>query len=75
MENIIAVKNKIKPSLERLVPGVVFALLIIQPLLDIVSYWANRWEFTSVTTAARFLMFAVVMLYGFMVSDRKGYMS
>lgn len=71
MENIIAVKNKIKPSLERLVPGVVFALLIIQPLLDIISYWANQWEFTSVTTAVRFLMFAVIMLYGFMVSDRK----
>lgn len=74
MGNTAVLKNKggIKTSLEKYVPGVVFALLIMQPLLDIVSYWANEWYFTSVTTAVRFLMFAAVMLYGFIVSDRKG---
>lgn len=71
MENILSFKTKIKPSFEKYVAGATFALLLMQPVLDIISYWANQWEFTSLTTAFRFLMFAVVMLYGFIVSDRK----
>ncbi len=58
-------------TLRRYVPGAVFALLVIQPLLDIISYWANEWEWTALTTAFRMLMFVAVMLYAFIVSDKK----
>lgn len=72
MSNVKALKPTFgKDALENAVPGAVFALLIIQPLLDIVSYWANEWNFTAVTTAFRFLMFFAVVLYAFILSDRK----
>ncbi len=72
MENCAQLKKSWKPSLEKYVPGVVFALLVIQPVLDVISYWATEWEWTSLTTLFRFAMFAAVMLYAFLVSDKKG---
>lgn len=71
MTNAAIEKKGIKQSLEKMVPGVVFALLIIQPLLDMVSYWATEWEWTGITTMVRFAMFAAVMLYAFIISDKK----
>lgn len=63
--------SKIKSPLEKAAPGVVFALLLIQPFLDVISYWATEWEFTGLTTLFRFAMFASVMLYSFLISDKK----
>lgn len=63
--------KRLKGSLSDIVPGFLFALLIAQPILDIISYWANEWEFTALTTLVRFAMFGLVMLYGFIISDKK----
>lgn len=73
MTESISLYKKTKGFLERILPGFVFALLLAQPVLDVISYWANKWEFTSVTTLARFAMFAAVMLYAFIISDKKRY--
>ena len=63
--------KKLKGSLSDIVPGFLFALLIAQPVLDVISFWANEWDFTVITTLARFGMFAMVLLYGFIISDKK----
>lgn len=63
--------KKLKGSLSDIVPGFLFALLIAQPVLDVISFWANEWDFTVITTLTRFGMFAMVLLYGFIISDKK----
>lgn len=47
------------------------ALLFIQPLLDVLSYFMRGWGATTVTTALRLALLVLVSLYGFMVSDKK----
>ena len=66
-----SVFTKTKKRLTDIVPELVFVLLLIQPVLDIISYWATEWELTVYTTAFRFLMFAGVLLYSFLISDKK----
>lgn len=71
MTGAVSLYEKAKRSLSNIAPAFLFALLIAQPLLDIISYWANEWEFTTLTTLVRFGMFAMVMLYCFIISDKK----
>lgn len=47
------------------------AVLLIQPLLDVLSFFVQDSGFTAVTTALRMVMLAAVSLYGFAVSDRR----
>lgn len=49
----------------------VAALLLIQPLLDVLSYFMQGSGSTVVTTALRVALLAIVSLYGFVISDRK----
>lgn len=71
MNGAISLYKKTKLKLTDIIPGFLTALLIAQPLLDIVSHWANEWDFTAVTTVARFFMLVLVVLYGFIISDKK----
>ncbi len=47
------------------------ALLLVQPLLDVLSYFMRENGTTTVTTALRMGLLAAVSLYGFAISDRK----
>lgn len=47
------------------------ALLLIQPLLDVLSYFMQEAGTTFITTGLRMALLVVVSLYGFVVSDRK----
>ncbi|MBQ9545511.1 MAG: O-antigen ligase family protein [Clostridia bacterium] len=63
--------EKIKNKLVSAAPRALFWLFVIQPVLDVASYWANKLSLTSVTTALRFLMFAAVVIFSFAVSKKK----
>ena len=43
MTGAVSLYEKAKRSLSNIAPAFLFALLIAQPLLDIISYWANEW--------------------------------
>lgn len=51
----------------------VFALLIMQPVLDIISFFVVESSLNIITTLLRMLIFAVVTLYAFFISDNKKY--
>ena len=68
MADIDAGKNKYIA-----LPKVIVWLCMIQPLLDVLSYWTQGISHGStVTTAIRAVIFAGVMLYAIWLSDRKG---
>jgi len=71
MTGVVNQYNKTKRKLSEHAPAFLFALLLAQPLLDIISYWANEWDSTAITTLVRFGMFAMVMAYCYIISDRK----
>lgn len=48
-----------------------FIILIIQPILDIVSYFAVKYGYTSYTTIIRMIFFMGITLYSFYISKRK----
>lgn len=54
-----------------IVSNVMFMVLIMQPVLDIVSFFAIENGFNIVTTFLRMLIFGAVTLYAFIVSDKK----
>lgn len=52
--------------------SVILALLIMtQPFLDILSYFAIEMNLTAVSSALRLAIFGAIMLYAFLLSDRK----
>lgn len=61
----------VKTALEKKLSWIVGAIVVIQPLLDVLSYFLQEMGSNSLTTALRFLMLAGVALLGFLVSDRK----
>ena len=63
--------DKIKNKLTTASPALLFALMLLQPVLDVISYWANRGSFTSVTTALRFVMLVAVVAVSFVISNNK----
>ena len=48
-----------------------FALLVMQPVLDVASYWTTVYAMTAVTTAVRLVLLFVCAVYGFALSRRK----
>lgn len=50
---------------------VMAALLLVQPLLDVLSYFMQEAGTTAFTTALRMVLLAAVSLYGFVITDRK----
>ena len=69
--NATAENKNIMSFFEKKLPSFVFILLIIQPLLDAVSYWADLYSLTTFTTVIRFFMLVGVTLYAFCLSDKK----
>lgn len=65
-------ERKINQKLQSKLPMIVFLLIIIQPLLDILSFWTNHLDLgNTVTLALRFLILAGFGLLGFCVSRHK----
>ncbi len=53
-------------------PKVTFALFILQPIVDVMSFWVVKLGVgNTVTLALRMLMLAVTVLIGFAVSEKK----
>ncbi len=46
-------------------------LIMLQPLLDIFSYFAIQLGMTTVTSLLRLAIFGIIMLYAFLLSDKK----
>lgn len=63
--------SKLKDSLTLRAGEFMAALLFIQPLLDVLSFFMQNLGATSLTTALRTVLLFTVCLYGFVVSDKK----
>ena len=64
---IALVEKKTGGMAERLL----FCLLIIQPVLDVASYWTTVYKLTAITTTVRMFLLAACAVYGFLLSRRK----
>ena len=62
--------QKLKNLLTDKLPVILLGLLIIQPPLDVLSYFADRYGLTSITTLLRFGLLALVVLLGFLLTER-----
>lgn len=61
-----------RKRLTEALPAIVFLLIVLQPLLDIISYWTDRLLLgNSFTLALRFLVLVGFGLFGFLISKRK----
>ena len=59
-------------AFQRRLPVLMCILFVLQPLMDILSYWTDRLGMgNTLTLALRFAVFAVVGILGFCVSRRK----
>lgn len=56
---------------EKILTKFVFVLLIMQPILDIFSFFVAESSLNIVTTLLRMLIFGLVTLYAFLISDNK----
>lgn len=63
--------QKLKEMIAGKLYGILLALLAAQPILDVLSYFADRFGLTAVTTLLRFGLLALVALLGFLLTDRK----
>ena len=55
-------------------PRIVFLLCLLQPVLDVLSFWLDELGLSNaLTTVLRFAMLAAVVLLGFVLSRRKRY--
>ena len=53
-------------------PIVIFCLIILQPLLDILSFWTDHLSMgNTLTLALRFIVLAGFGLFGFLLSQKK----
>ena len=53
-------------------PRLVFLLLLLQPLMDVLSFWVAKWGLSNLPTLAlRFLLLGLTLLLGFSVSQKK----
>ncbi len=63
--------QNVKKAIEGKLCWIVGVLLVIQPALDVLSYFLAEMGNNSFSTALRFLMLMAVALLGFIVSDKK----
>lgn len=63
--------QKLKTLLTDKLSGILLGLMVIQPALDVLSYFADGRGLTSLTTLLRFGLLALVVLLGFILTDRK----
>lgn len=63
----LSFKNKLIYHVEEFMA----ALLLVQPILDVLSFCFRDSGATVITTALRFVMLAAVSLYGFAITDRR----
>ena len=70
-QNMRETFQTVKQAIVKKLPWVVGFLIVIQPLLDVLSYFLGELGNNSLSTALRFLMLMVVALLGFVVSERK----
>lgn len=55
-------------------PLLMFILCVLQPCLDVLSYWLDATGAgNALTTLLRFAMLAAIVMLGFVLSDKKGY--
>ena len=62
---------RVKEAVDKRLSWLVGAVIVVQPLLDVLSYFLQELGSNSLTTLLRFFMLAFVALLGFLVSDRK----
>lgn len=63
---------KTQKRLYEALPKIIFFLIILQPLLDILSFWTDRLSLgNALTLALRFLVLVGFGLFGFLLSKRK----
>ena len=68
--NFTAIRTRLRAFL----PQIMLVLCLIQPFLDILSFWQDELGLSNgLTTVLRFAMLALVMLLGFILSERKRY--
>lgn len=63
--------QKIKTMLENRLSAILLALMIIQPMLDVFSYFLGRSGSNALSTLLRVGLLALVALLGFILSDKK----
>lgn len=56
---------------QKMIKNFVFVLLIVQPILDIISFFVAESNLNIFTTLLRMLIFGVVALYGFLITENK----
>lgn len=54
-----------------LAPKALAAIILLQPLLDVLSYFMNEYGSTAITTTLRMIMLVAVSLLGFALSRRR----
>jgi len=66
--------SSIRTRLTESLPRFLLALCLLQPCLDVLSFWQDELGMSNgLTTVLRFAMLAVIVLLGFVLSERKGY--
>ena len=63
--------EKLRQKLSAFTPQILAALLLIQPLLDVLSYFMRDLEATAVTTALRTVLLFTIGACGFLLSEKK----
>lgn len=64
--------NKAADFLRRHMPVIVAVICLIQPVMDVLSFWLDRLGMSNTPTLLlRFAVLAAVVLFGFVVSTRK----
>lgn len=63
--------KSLRTALEKKLTALAFILLVIQPFLDVLSYFLSEMGSNTISTLLRFAMLAVVALLGFLMTERK----
>ena len=63
--------QEFRSKLEEKLSVLVLVLLVIQPVLDVFSYFLGQTGSNALSTLARFAMLAFVALLGFFISRKK----
>ena len=65
-------ERRIEEWLTRKLPQIVLILCVLQPLLDVLSYWVIELDYSNtITLLLRLLLLGGIILLGFFLSDRR----